>query len=68
MNKLISSLLASETPSSSGRVIKIAGATTNDRSNQNETYTKSRIHILQLHTFFVKFKNVVSDLKNKDTN
>jgi hypothetical protein len=36
MNKLISSLLASETPSSSGRVIKIAGATTNDRSNQNE--------------------------------
>jgi hypothetical protein len=48
--------------------IKIAGAIPNDGSNQNETHTNSHIHILQMHKFYVKFKNTVSSLKNKDTN
>jgi hypothetical protein len=47
---------------------KIAGAIPNDGWNQNETHTNSHIHILQMHKFYVKFKNTVSSLKNKDTN
>jgi hypothetical protein len=47
---------------------ELAGATPNDRPNQNERRTDSYIHILKLHIFHAKFKYVVLNLKNKDTN
>jgi hypothetical protein len=47
---------------------KLAQATPNDEPNQKETHTNSHIHTLQLHKLYVIFKNVISSLKNKDTN
>jgi hypothetical protein len=47
---------------------KLAGATSNDRPNQNESHTNSHIHTLQLCKFYAKFKDLASNLNNKDTN
>jgi hypothetical protein len=47
---------------------KLAGATSNDRPNQNGKHTNSHIQILQLRKFYAKFIDVVSNLKIKNTN
>jgi hypothetical protein len=47
---------------------KLAGAASNDIPNLNGTHTYSNIHIRQLHKFYAKFKDVASNLKNKNTN
>jgi hypothetical protein len=47
---------------------KLAGATSNDRPNQNGKHTNSYIQILQLRKFYAKFVDVTSNLKNKNTN
>jgi hypothetical protein len=51
-----------------GQEKNLAGATSNDRPNQNGKHTNSHVQILQLRQFYAKFIDVASNLKNKNTN